>query len=403
MSYAVAVVGTGPDPTDPDRDGYAMGYRHGHAYAANEQCELVACADIVAENGRAFAREFGLGANDAYEDYETMIAAVEPDIVSVCVPPGIHADIVVDCAESGHVSAIHCEKPLADTWHECKAMVRACDRADVQLTVNHQRRFGKPFRRAKALLADDAVGDLQRVEFAGETLFDAGVHQFDLCRYFTDDADVEWVLAQVDYREKNVWFGTPNTTQAVARWQYADGTVGLALTGAASPPGACYLRLVAEDGVIELGVDDGPALRYRNKGSWQTVETDGENIHGRDSPGYLGAALRKLRRRLPTVSTEDRRAPLFIERAVADVVAGLETDTEPELSGRGALRTTEPIFASWESTRRRGRVDLPLDVDDNPLVAMIESGRLGPERTPTGTDRQADATLPSAGSSGTDR
>jgi len=404
MSYVVAIIGTGPDPTDPDRDGYAMGYRHGHGYAANERCELVACADIVAENGRAFADEFGLDEAAAYEDYERMLAAVEPDIVSVCVPPGIHAEIVVTCAESGHVSAVHCEKPMADTWGDCKAMVHACDRADVQLTINHQRRFGTPFRTAKRLLDDDAVGELQRVEFAGETLFDAGVHQFDLCRYFTDDADVEWVLAQVDYREENIWFGTPNATQAVAGWRYADGTVGLATTGESSPPGACYLRLVAADGVIELGVADGPTLRYREtEGNWQTVDTDGENIHGRVSPGYLGAALRRLRAELPFLTADDRTAPVFIERAIADVVAGLETGDEPELSGRGALRTTEPVFASWESTRRRGRVDLPLDVEDNPLVAMIEAGQLGPGRDHAAPDGRADTVVAPGDSPGVTR
>lgn len=384
MVYDVAIIGTGPDPTDPGRDGWAMGYRHAHAYESTDGCELVACADIVPENAHAFARTFGLGEDAAYEDYETMIAAVEPDVVSVCVPPGIHAEIVVTCAESGDVAAIHCEKPMADTWADCEAMVRSCERAGVQLTINHQRRFGAPFRKAKQLLRDDTVGELQRIEFAGETLFDAGIHQFDLCRYFTDDADVEWVLAQVDYREENLWFGTENATQAVAQWRYADGTTGLATTGESRAAGTCYLRLVGEDGAIELGVDDGPTLRYcQGDDGWKTVDTDGENLHGRGSPGYAGVAVRKLRARLPLVSTDDRTAPLFIERAIADVIESLETGTEPELAGRGALRATELVFASWESTRRRGRVDLPLDIEDNPLVDMIDSGQLGPERDQT--------------------
>ncbi len=391
MTYDAAIIGTGPDPTDPDRDGFAMGYRHGRAYANNGDCALVACADIVPENGRAFADAFGLGAGAAYEDYETMLAAVEPDIVSVCVPPGIHADIVVNCAESGHVSAVHCEKPMATTWGDCKAMVRACEEAGVQLTINHQRRFGAPFRNAKRLLTEGTVGDLHRIEFAGETLFDAGTHQFDLCRYFTDGAEVEWVLAQVDYREENVWFGTPNATQALAQWRYANGTLGLATTGDSRPAGTCYLRLVGDDGVVELGVDDGPTLRYRTgDGGWKTVDTDGENIHGRGSPGYVGAAVRKFRARLPLFSTADRSGHPFIERAIADAVDGLETGEEPELSGRGALRATELIFASWESARRRGRVDLPLDIEDNPLVAMIDAGQLAPVAERTAPHRRRD-------------
>ncbi|QWC20211.1 Gfo/Idh/MocA family oxidoreductase [Halorubrum sp. 2020YC2] len=403
MVYDVAVIGTGPDPSDPGRDGYAMGYRHGRAYADNADCELVACADIVPENGAAFAEAFDLGADAAYEDYEELLAAVEPDLVSVCVPPGIHADIVVGCAESGRVEAIHCEKPMADTWGDCREMVRACDRADVQLTINHQRRFGAPFRKAKRLIANGEVGTLRRLEFADETLFDAGVHQVDLCQFLTDGTDVDWVAAQVDYREENVWFGTPNATQALVQWRYDDGTFGLATTGDSSPPGACYLRVVGADGVVELGVDDGPTLRYRTDGgAWTAVDTDGENLHGRDSPGYLGAAVGKIRSRLPLVSTADRTAPIFIERAIADAVDGLKRDVEPELSGRNALRATEVIFAAWESARRGGRVDLPLEVEDNPLAAMIDSGRLGPGASESGDAEGAAAERGSTAADGGD-
>ena len=37
------------------------------------------------------------------------------------------------------------------------------------------------------------------------------------------------------------------------------------------------------------------------------------------------------------------------------------------------------IFGAWESARRRGRVEFPLDIEDNPLEAMVESGELTPE------------------------
>jgi len=48
------------------------------------------------------------------------------------------------------------------------------------------------------------------------------------------------------------------------------------------------------------------------------------------------------------------------------------------LSGRRALRATELIFATYESSRRRGRVDLPLDIDDSPLLAMMAEQGIEP-------------------------
>ncbi|MBM4083576.1 MAG: gfo/Idh/MocA family oxidoreductase, partial [Planctomycetes bacterium] len=52
---------------------------------------------------------------------------------------------------------------------------------------------------------------------------------------------------------------------------------------------------------------------------------------------------------------------------------------EPELSARRALNATELIFACWESSRRRGRVDLPLDISDSPIEAMVAAGELKPK------------------------
>ena len=50
---------------------------------------------------------------------------------------------------------------------------------------------------------------------------------------------------------------------------------------------------------------------------------------------------------------------------------------EVEAKRKGvALNATEIIFAIYESSRRRGRVDLPLTISDNPLVAMVEAGQM---------------------------
>jgi len=102
-----------------------MTYRHAIGSQALGNCCLTACADIVRENAEAFAAEYGI--DSVYEDYERMLAETEPDIVSVCVPPGIHADIVIGCAATDIPSAIHREKPMATTWADCREMVEPCE------------------------------------------------------------------------------------------------------------------------------------------------------------------------------------------------------------------------------------------------------------------------------------
>jgi predicted dehydrogenase len=359
-SYTAAVIGTGPDPENPSAEGYAMGYQHADALAADDRIELVTCADIVPENAEAFADAYDLDGDRVFEDYEEMLAALEPDLATVAVPPAIHAAVIMGCLESGVVEAIHCEKPMADTWGDAQFVAQEAWRRDVQLTFNHQRRFGKPFRKAKALLDRGEIGDLERVEFAAGNVYDYGTHSIDLCNYFNDETPAEWVIGQVDYREENVFFGAHNENQAFALWGYENGVHGMADTGDEVGGGAvaCHNRFVGSEGVIEVGPgwaggdEDLPTLRYRSDGEgWEAVDVDGETLHGPD----------------------------FIERAFADVIDHLESGAEPELSARNALNATEIVFGIWESARRRARVDFPLEIEDNPLAAMVESGALSPE------------------------
>ena len=109
----------------------------------------------------------------------------------------------------------------------------------------------------------------------------------------------------------------------------------------------CGNRLIGTEGVIEVGVEDGPKLRYKNLatgGLWQE-DNEGE-IHD-----YA-----------------------LVISAIMDLVDALKTGREPELAGRKALQATELIFATYESSRSRGRIDLPLEIEDSPLASMLEAG-----------------------------
>lgn len=352
----VAVIGTGPDPDEPDREGYAMAYQHAAGYEAHDDAALVACADLVEENARAFADHHDLDGSAVYTDHAAMLEAVDPDVVSVCTPPSVHADLVVDCADAG-VRAVHCEKPMAHTWGESRRMAAAAADAGTRLTFNHQRRFGRPFRRAKELLEEGAIGELRRVEMAAPNLMDYASHSVDLANYFVDAAP-EWVIGQAEHRGALEYFGVHNEQQGLFQWAYDDGTHALAATGEAQGPAmvGAHHRLLGTDGVIELGAgfmrEDGPDAdhRIRRDGEgWEPIDADGESVHG----------------------------PGFVERAIADVVEACRDGRPSELRAENALAATEVIFGGYESGRRRGRVEFPLEIDDHPLEAIIRAAADG--------------------------
>lgn len=351
----VGFIGTGRKPERAGPQGYGMAHQHAAAYKSlPDACEIVACADIARENGEAFAEMWGVPKDGVYTDVGEMLRKVPLDVVSVCVWPHLHAPLVIQAACAG-VKAIHSEKPMGDTWGNCRLMAQECERRGVKLTFNHQRRFGRPFRGAKQLLDEGVVGKLLRVEFGSGDLYDYGSHNFDMSGYFAGERPARWVMAQIDYRTENLVFGAHNENSAHAVWQYDNGVYGVAATGAVNGLIGCHNRIVGAEGEIEIGRSGQgvPVLRYRRYASargWESVDCGNEGLHG---PGY-------------------------IERALADVLRAVREGGESELCARHALNATEIIFGCWESVRRRGRVDLPLTITDNPLAAMVASGALQP-------------------------
>jgi UDP-N-acetylglucosamine 3-dehydrogenase len=357
----VGFIGTGKKMDRPGPMGYAMAYQHAAAYHALPPgtVDLVACADISRENGEAFCEANGV--QRSYLTYDEMLAKEELDFVSICTWPHLHAPMVIDVAAAG-VRAIHCEKPMADSWGAAKRMVAACEANGVQLTFNHQRRFGRPFSGAREMVKRGDIGDLIRLEAACADIYDWGTHYLDMLGSYNEESPAEWVLAQIDYRTEKRIFGAHIENQAVVWWKYKNGVHGLLVTGPGQVGLGANNRLIGTRGEIEVGVlpsqpggPAGPLLRVRREGSagWEIVDCGDETLHG----------------------------PRYIDRAIADAIDALKTGREPELAARRALNSTEIIFAAYESSRRRGRVDLPLDIEDHPLHAMVESGQLNPAPT----------------------
>ena len=340
--YRVGIIGCGRPWKSEGATGMGMSHAHAGGYAASPDTKLVALSDIDCENAQSFQSLHG--GDHIYEDYREMLAQEHLDIVSICTWPRLHAPMVVAAAESG-VKAIHCEKPMAPSYGEALEMMRVCRAHGVQLTINHQRRFGDQYRRAKALLQSGAIGDLLRMEMSCSNMFDWGTHWFDMMFYYLDQAPAEWVLGQIDARGGRPVFAVPIESQGISHIKFANGVHGLMITGYEAGWEAPQ-RLVGTEGVIEVGHN---SLRIWSKGSdfWRDVEfTPGNDITD------------------------------YVRDAVLDVVDALNVGREPELAASRALQATELIFATYESSRRRERVDLPLETRDSALLSMLEAGEI---------------------------
>lgn len=312
-----------------------MSRDHARGYLA-AGCRLAALADISRENAEAFQAD--LGGDAIYTDYREMLAKEKLDFVSVCTWPNLHEEMVLACAEAG-VRAVHCEKPIAPTWAASKRMVEACAKSGTQLSFNHQRRFDPAYVIAKRMLTEGRIGELRRLEMECDNLFDWGTHWFDMMHFYNAQQPAEWLLGQVEPTGGGTIFGVKLEGQGVASLRFANGVRALLMTGHQAEWGAMN-RLVGTEGVIEIGATGWDSLRVWSKDSpfWEEIDTTVEG-------------------------------PTGVIAAVIDVVNALQEGREPELSARKALMATELIFATYESARRGGRVNLPLDVEDAGIVS----------------------------------
>ncbi|MHB1582716.1 MAG: Gfo/Idh/MocA family protein [Acidimicrobiales bacterium] len=123
-------------------------------YLEHDRCDVVAVCDPVAEVAKEAAEAWGVP--KVYNDLELLLADDDVDAVEVLTPTHLHHDHVVAALEAGkHVS---CQKPLGNTVEECRAMAAAADAAGRTLRVGECFYHYPPLERAKALIADGAIG-----------------------------------------------------------------------------------------------------------------------------------------------------------------------------------------------------------------------------------------------------
>ena len=66
-----------------------------------------------------------------FSDYNEMLKLPNLDMISICTPPFVHAPVTIAAAQAG--KHVYCEKPMAMTATEAKAMCDSCNQANVKL------------------------------------------------------------------------------------------------------------------------------------------------------------------------------------------------------------------------------------------------------------------------------
>ncbi|MHB1296592.1 MAG: Gfo/Idh/MocA family protein [Anaerolineae bacterium] len=131
---------------------------HSHipAYKAVPGVELAAVCDVNEQRVQSVAKELGIPA--AYTDYREMLTQETLDLVSICSPNALHAPMAIAALESG--ANVLCEKPMALSYADAKAMVDTAKRCGKSLTVGFHMRCTPEVETLRQFVAGGKLGEV---------------------------------------------------------------------------------------------------------------------------------------------------------------------------------------------------------------------------------------------------
>jgi predicted dehydrogenase len=328
MPYRVGVIGCG-----------GISQHHARAYRSDPRLTLVAGADPDPAKRERFASEYGVR---GYASAAEMLDDAKLDVVSVCTPHPDHHDPTVMAAQAG-VKAILCEKPLAMSLGDADDMIRVCRERGVLLAVGHQRRFQPSHIAVATPLREGEIGALTDIHFDVHhyDLMTWGTHGIDLIRWYNHDRPIASVFGQVDIAVTHNRHGGRAEDSALSRICFQNGLTATMVCGSMVP--SWRQVVVGEKGELRVEGDPGVArIRRHDEASW---------------------------REIPRPAQEDWQVGFNGEvQALAD---SLDTGAAHPLEAQGARDALAVIMATYESSRRRQVIQFPVDIQDNPLLAMV--------------------------------
>jgi predicted dehydrogenase len=130
-----------------------VAHTHAGALARLPQSIFVAVCDRDRSRAAAFAAQYGVCAS---ENIDEMVRDHGVEMVAICTPHPLHAELAVIAAQAGaHVLV---EKPMALTTADCDRMIAAAGQAGVRLAVVSQRRLYPPVQRLRAAILEGKLG-----------------------------------------------------------------------------------------------------------------------------------------------------------------------------------------------------------------------------------------------------
>ena len=187
---------------------------------ARGNSELTALVSDDPQKLKILGRRYHVDHLFSYREYGDCLRSGVVDAVYIALPNHLHAAYSIQAARAGiHVL---CEKPMAVTEKDCRAMMRAAERAGVKLMIAYRLHFEEANMTAVRIVRSGQLGDPRFFtsafsmqvrpdnirtdkENGGGTLYDIGIYCINAARYLFGAEPTE-VFAFSSNRKKDERF-----------------------------------------------------------------------------------------------------------------------------------------------------------------------------------------------------
>lgn len=344
MSHAFALEPTDYRPAPPpdeikQRYGIGLigcgGISRGAHLPAYRTCgyRVVGCCDMIEENARRAAADFGIPFWST--DVDALLARSDVDVIDLAVHASQRRPIMERIAAAG--KPVLSQKPFALNIADAEAMVETCRRAGVTLMINQQARWAPGHRALRRVIDSGVLGHVYSVLHVNRSwqdqpgswyvqlkdfnIVDHGIHFIDLSRHFT---------ALTPRRVKAVTTMVPGQV-AVSPMIY---TIGLEYAPAAQVISTLHFNNI-------IHAHDAHSSGWYIDGTEGSVVLAGNDLslYRRDRPGERQAWR-----------IQGQWFPDAFGGSMGEMLRALAEGREPQTSGRDNLSSIRIAYAAVESS-----------------------------------------------------
>jgi len=325
---------------------------HAQSIKVLENAKVACVCDIVEDRAKLKAEQYDCS---YYTDYKEMILKEEIDVVHICLPHYLHAEVAIYAANHGkHVLT---EKPMSINLNDAENMIVAAKDNNVTLGVIFQNRYNPGSKLIKNTLDSGELGKILSGKLevtwnrsdeyyshsnwkgtwdkeGGGVIIDQAIHTMDLMSWFVN-CDIDYIDANISNRAHEI-IQVEDSAEGIIKYKNGVVTAFHAINYY-TYDAPVEIELHCENGIATM-VGDRAHVKLKDGRELIADNNPDETFdYGNGAKGYWGISHSKQ---------------------IKNYYDALSQGMQPDINGEQAIKTQKIICSIYESGKKRVKIKL---------------------------------------------